>query len=310
MFKFGLNWKAIYEKRNPDGSARWTVNIPSIDEFNNFTCEFTIERRYSAQLNQATIKIFNLSPETRALLRKDKYETTAFDKITFFAGYNNNLNLIFSGNVLQAESYDSSDTEIATEIIALDSSFIVYNTVSNYNLNAGVDYLTLLKKLTGDLSNKANSVNETFTLNPLTPETENLLQSTKLKKATNIFGKTWEEMKLYFGDGLFIDNGVLNYLPVPFQNKNSVFLINAESGLLKAPKVSNAVIELQMVFEPTIQVGNIVEINTLKENFFNAKQFKIYGIKHNGNISQNVSSKVITTISLGRFDSSIYNVNL
>jgi hypothetical protein len=310
MFKFGLNWKAIYEKKNIDGSVRWIVEIPFADEFNNFSCEFTIERSYSSQLNQSTIKIFNLSSETRALLRKDKYATTEFDKITFWAGYNNNLNLIFSGNVLQAESYDFSDTEIATEIIALDSSFIVYNTVSNYNLNAGVNYLTLLKKFTEDLSNKANSINETFVLNPLTPETENLLQNVKLKKATNIFGKTWEEMKLYFGDGLFIDNGTLNYLPVPLQNKNSVFLINAESGLLKAPKVSNAVIELQMVFEPTIQVGNVAEINTLKENFFNAKQFKIFGIKHNGNISQSVSSKVITTISLGRFDSNLYNLNL
>jgi hypothetical protein len=109
-----LNWKLIYEKRDSNGNLIRKVSIPADNTQDNLSCEFTIERNYEAKINKSIIKIFNLSPSTRQILRKDKYETSQFDTISFYAGGGNNLNLIFRGNILQAESIDIGVVDVIT----------------------------------------------------------------------------------------------------------------------------------------------------------------------------------------------------
>lgn len=301
-----LNWKLLYEKKDKTGNSITSIAIPSQDSEINFSCEFTIERNYEAKVNKSNIKIYNLSPNTRKILRKDKFETNEFDKISFYAGSEGDLSLIFQGNVLQAESIDVREVDIITEIVALDGSFLTYNSFSNHTINSNVSYKNVFDKFFNDFTKKAVEIKETFSLEPLTKETTNFLNTTKTKQPLTLFGNTWEEMKKFFGDGLFIDNGKLNFLPINFIPQTEVVVLKAETGLKSVPKVSNAVLEVELIFSPKIKVGDMVEIQTSKDNFFNGKQFKVFGVKHSGNISQTTDTRVNTTLSLGRFNENIY----
>lgn len=301
-----LNWKLFYEKKDKTGNSITSIAIPSQDSEINFSCEFTIERNYEAKVNKSNIKIYNLSPNTRKILRKDKFETNEFDKISFYAGSEGDLSLIFQGNVLQAESVDVREVDIITEIVALDGSFLTYNSFSNHTINSNVSYKNVFDKFFNDFTKKAVEIKETFSLEPLTKETTDFLNTTKTKQPLTLFGNTWEEMKKFFGDGLFIDNGKLNFLPINFIPQTQVIILKAETGLKSVPKVSNAVLEVELIFSPKIKVGDMVEIQTSKDNFFNGKQFKVFGVKHSGNISQTTETRLNTTLSLGRFNENIY----
>lgn len=301
-----LNWKLFYEKKDKTGNSITTIVLPAQDSEINFSCEFTIERSYEAKVNKSNIKIYNLSPSTRKILRKDKFETNEFDKISFYAGSEGNLSLIFQGNVLQAESIDVREVDIITEIVALDGSFLTYNSFSNHTINSNVPYKNVFDKFFNDFTKKAVEIKEIFSLEPLTPETTNFLNTTTTKQPLTLFGNSWEEMKKFFGGGLFIDNGKLNFLPINFKPQTEVVVLKAETGLKSVPKVSNAVLEVELIFSPKIKVGDMVEIQTSKDNFFNGKQFKVFGIKHSGNISQTTVTRVNTVLSLGRFNENIY----
>lgn len=301
-----LNWKLFYEKKDENGKSIITIEIPSKNSENNFSCKFTIERNYGAEINQSRIQIYNLSPNTRKILRKDKFKTNEFDKISFFAGQEGNLSLLFEGNVREAESFDVGEVDIVTQITGLDGSFLVYNTFANHTINSNVSYEIVFNKFFNDFTKKAKEFQEVFALEPLTNETMHFLKTTTTKQPLTLFGNAWEEMSNFFGNGLFIDNGKLNFLPINFLPQKNVTVLKAQTGLKSVPKVSNTTLEAELMFSPKIKVGDMVEIQTAKDNFFNGKQFKIFGLKHSGMISQTTETLVNTTLSLGRFNSDIY----
>lgn len=301
-----LNWKLNYQKRNKEGKLIKEINIPARDVDVNLSCEFNVERSYEATVNKSTIKIYNLSPNTRKALRKEKYETTEFDKISFYAGSSNDLSLIFTGNVLQAESIDAGVVDIATEITALDGSFATYNATSNHNINAGVSYEEVFNRFFKDLQKEAEAVGDVLSLEPFASKTLKMLKNTKTKRPITLYGNTWSEMQKIFGDGLFIDNNRLYYIPITEALNSQAVVLKAGTGLKKVPKVSNAVLEVELMFYPKIKVGSMVEIETTKDNFFSGKQFKVFGVKHFGNISQTTQTQASTTLSLGRFDNKTY----
>jgi len=63
------------------------------------------------------------------------------------------------------------------------------------------------------------------------------------------------------------------------------------------PRRQNTYIQVDIIFEPRIQVGQIVEIVSQIDPRFNG-QWKVQGIKHSGTISGAVGGDCKTTLQL------------
>lgn len=299
--KFGLKYKLVYQVKSKDGSVIEQIQITAIENDLNITCDFEIERTFQSELNKARFTITNLSPPTRNKMVKDRYDTRNYVKMWFYMGYGSQLNLVFTGNVLATETDDDSIVSGVTIIEALDGSFLVYNTYSQLTVAQNTSFELVFNKLFDDLKKSAQNLQDDFTLQPLTADAKKEL-SQRTYKAMSFSGNTWETMKTIFPDGLFIDNNVLYYLPKSAKKDNEVFVLQADTGLQKAPKISNTVLMARTICEPTIQVGDMVEVRTTRINRFTGKQYQVYGVNHKGIIGKNIASKVITTLNLGIFN--------
>lgn len=300
--KFGLNYKLIYETKNEKGETQQKVEIFNEDGDFGLTCDFEIKRSYQSQLNKSYFRIYNLSPSTRSKMARDRYDALNYSKIEFYLGYGKQLYLVFSGNALITESKYLNQTDAITTIEALDGSFLTYNSYSNFSVNENTTYQYIFDKFVKDLKNKASEVKDNFSMELLTADAKTELKNKRIAKKMTFAGNTWEEMKKLFGEGLFIDNNKINYLPLKAKNNKAVFVASAETGLLNIPQLSNAILTLDMICEPSVQVGDMAEIRTTRENRFANKQYKIFGISHAGTISKTVGTEATTTLDLGRFN--------
>ena len=77
----------------------------------------------------------------------------------------------------------------------------------------------------------------------------------------------------------------------------SIPKITSTSGLLGTPRRRDAQLEIDLIFEPKMVVGQLVEVESSTASVFNG-QFKVIGIHHSGTISGAVASEVKTTLNL------------
>lgn len=254
-----------------------------------FTIDFDISRDTSSSVNQATFKIYNLNENTRSQLFKDRYSLldygtgTGYRKIIFQAGYGGQLTTCFVGAMLQAHSYRSG-TEMVTHIQALDGGYAIANSQINTSFGKGVSVQTVLESLSGSLFDiQQGAVSDT---------------SGTLNRGIVFNGNAWGFLTETFSDKeVFIDMQELYILNRNDATKTFVPLISAETGLLGTPMRESTNLTVDIIFEPRVKVGNIVEIKSTTNPFFNG-QFKITGIKHNGTISASVSGTRKTTLIL------------
>ena len=301
--KFGLQYKLIAQVKNESGNLLGDVEIPT-----ELTCDFEIKRSYQSTLNKSYFKITNLSLDTRAILAKDRFRISQYTKMSFYFGYKDALSLAFTGNIQSTESYDQG-METITEIEAVDGAFLTYNTNSNFSLSSSATYKNALDRLVKNMTDSARKLNDNFSLAPLGTQAKKEL-SQLLPREKTFSGNTWQEIKNTFGDVIFIDNNTLHYLPIQDKvEEKTVFVLSAETGLLGTPKVSNAVLIVDVIAEPTLKVGDIVELRTTKGDRFSGKQYKVYGISHKGDIGLRATNKVTTTLELYRYgQNDIFNI--
>ena len=298
--KFGLSYKLIYQTKDNKGNITGEVEIPSEEGELGLTCEFEIKRSLNAELNTSVFKIINLSQDTRERMFKDRYNTDGYSRMWFYLGYQDRLELVFTGNILATSSYNQGTTEIVTEITAQDGSFLTYNSNSNFSVAENTTFEDVYYRLANDFKKKAETLKDDFKVEILS-NTAKAELSNRTPQAMTFVGNTWNILKKYYSAAFFIDKNALLYLPKKEKINKPAFLINASTGLIEVPKVSNIVLIVKTICEPSIQVGDLVEIETTQTTLYSKKQFKVFGINHIGTIGRNVLSKVTTSLELNKY---------
>ena len=74
-------------------------------------------------------------------------------------------------------------------------------------------------------------------------------------------------------------------------------LINDASGLLATPQRKDATLSINMIFEPRLLIGQVIEIQSSIAPQFDG-QYKIYGLKHSGTISDSIAGQCTTTVQM------------
>lgn len=248
------------------------------------TCKFNISRGLFSQSNKANIQLYNLAPSTRNMIFQDclVINPDLFKYVRLEAGYDGSMAVIFEGRILQAYSYKSGgQTDIITEIQA--QALDIFDRQSSITFEAGTSFRDAYKTLASDLPNvKFNNLGA--------------LDGT-FKTSTTFDGNTFEQLNKLTGGHTFVDNNQLNCLMDNEAAKVPVPVINDSSVLLETPRRRDANLQIKMLFEPTLIVGQLLEVGSNISPNFNG-QFKVIGFTHDCLISATQSGSRITTVDL------------
>lgn len=251
------------------------------------TLKFTVNRGIFSSLNSGKFMIYNLAAKTRNKLFQDKYkmkgDSLLYKSIILQAGYNE-LPTIFKGNLLESYSFRRGG-DIIQQIESLDGIFGQLNSFTNLTLKKGTTFNEALDKISNDFTNLKKGVFSNF--------------DKIFKKPFSIFGNSFDEIKKFIQDeaDVFIDNEKVSILKKNEGVVGQIQLINSESGLLGTPMRRNTFLQVEMIFEPRLTIGQFVEIKSEINPAYNG-QYKIVGITHDGTISGAISDDLKTTLQL------------
>ena len=279
---FGLNYRLTFQTAYKIDSN--LTNDVIID--GGLTIDFNINRSTFANMNEANIRIYNLSETTRTSMRKDRFQVNIFQKIILEAGYGQDLYTIFIGNVLEALSKQSGN-DIIIEITAQDGGFDFYNDTVNITVNKGTSNKDLFDKLTATVTTLERGV------------IGNITGQIDFNKTFQ--GKTIPLLKDYFKDKIFVDLNKFNFQNEMDKIGDRVILISYNNDLLNTPRRADSTLYLDTIFKPFIQLHNIVEIKSNVDSSYN-NQYRVLGLGHSGTISPTHVSNVTTNLSLSFFN--------
>lgn len=290
MDKFGRNYllRIATENRGPFDLS---VTLP-------FTVEFDITRNNLSSAGVAQIRIYNLSEKTRNLIRHDSCDYGSFKAVELRAGYGTNLVTIFSGNITTASSVREGVNFITT-LECLDGGFAYVNGVVNLPpFPAGTLIRTVIETIAA-----SGLPNVTIGAIGDYPGT--------ISRATAYTGNTMYVLNQLTSGGAYIDSGKFYALGMNeyVAGLSSVGVISAGSGLLNTPVLQQNIMHFEMLFEPGLQIGQQVFLDSitapksvassakgnssLSASNFNG-QYKIISVKHRGVISDAVCGSCTT----------------
>lgn len=251
------------------------------------TCSMSITRGLVSDSNSATIKLYNLAPNTRKKIFQDSFtlDSSKWHYVHVEAGYGdlNGMSMIFKGRVMQAYSYrDGGSVDTVTEIQA--QALDVFDCQVSTSILAGTTKVEAVQQLVsaGMPNCKLANVGKL---------------DGKILSDTTFDGNTIDTINEITGGKCFVDNENVNVLmnnevldvPVP--------VITDSNCLLGTPIRRDANLEVKMIFQPDLLVGQLLEIQSSVAPNFNG-QYKVLGFTHDLFFSGAVCGERITTVQL------------
>lgn len=248
-----------------------------------FSVEFDIVRNTLSSANTATFRIYNLNETNRKRIAKDRYDFDLLKEIVFVAGYQNDVPTAFKGNVTRCYSVREG-VDVVTTIEAFDAGFAYANaTLRNSQYPAG----TLRKSIVTDMIGKLKEYGvERGTIGDI---------KGSIPRGNSYDGPITKVLSEITGGAFFIDNGTAHVLRDNETRRGSLRVITSETGLLDTPVRENATIEFSVLFEPRLNVGQKVALNSRVNPDIN-QAYKITSLAHQGMISDSVAGGATTRV--------------
>lgn len=253
---------------------------------NPITVKISVIRNIYSGVSDMNIDIYNLSPTKRNMIFKDWFFDIKKEDILYislFAGYDDkNQHCLFLGDI-----WNAYITRVGTDIITR-----IQAKCGLRNMTQEVDYTFSAEATNKDVIEYCISKLHNLDVGHIS------IDEKKLMEQTTISGKPLAIIKQYSpGKNVYVDAGVVNILAPNEGFVAYVPLINDKSGLLNAPSRKPATVTIQTMFMPELVVGQIIEVNSQLSPQFNG-QYRIFGIRHEGVISDAVESTMKTTIEM------------
>ncbi len=251
---------------------------------NPFTVKFSVDRSIYAGLNSLDIDIYNLSPKNRNLLFQDVYgdRDGNYRNVILESGYQGQgMSVIFNGNVWSAYS-KRNGVDVITHIYAIDG-LSTQSGMINTTLKSGTTAQEVIQAAAGQLKDL-----KTGTMN---------IPDHTFDRPVVLAGNAYKILKTYSDDNVFVDMKTIHIMKPNDAIEGVIPLITDSSGLLATPERQDATLTIRMIFEPRLQIGQLIQVKSEIAPQFDGV-YKIYGIKHNGTISDAVAENCTTTIQL------------
>lgn len=273
MKKFGRNYELSVE--GSDGNIL-TITLP-------FTLEMDIERNVLSSANTSSIRIYNLSARHRNLIRKNIQDYGTLRTVILRAGYGDNMPVVFAGNISQAWSVREG-TNFITQIECFDGGFAFVNGQTSITFPAGTQRAEVFKALTANLVGVQFGAIGNF--------------KGTLSRAMTLSGNTANILNELSAGGFFVDNSKAYVLSenecIPSQGLDTV---DPASGLLNTPVWEATILHFDMLFEPRLVIGQILNLESQTETVLNG-QYRVVSLHHTAMISPSVSGDAITSVGM------------
>lgn len=253
------------------------------------TLKFNINRGVQASSNLGHFQVYNLAENTRKKIFHDRTDVTHYRQVTLLAGYEDEkkLSLIFKGNMFQAFSYRQGADWI-TEIEAYSGLYAIENAQASLSIGAGYDVKKLIAQVVNGMTQYGVALGKIGNI-----------EAGQNSRAIALSGSSWDILQqLGNGNDVFIDNENINvigkneYVDPP----DGLSLINSDTGLLQSIRRYEGRFDVPILFEPRIQVGQKVQIQSA-ETIFNGIR-KVSGVIHRGTISGAVGEDCQTMLTV------------
>lgn len=247
-----------------------------------FTLELDITRNTLTSANVCQLRIYNLGLQNRNRLRFNISNNRGKRMhVSLRAGYGNDLREIFTGTITQAWSVREG-VNFITQIECFDGGFAMANGETNREFPAGTPYKKVVSDVMKDLPDTKLGVVGDYP--GTTPKRE------------VYSGNSAEILRRMTNSGFFIDNMRAFALNTDeyYKYPGPVLEISATSGLLGTPVLEQSTVKIDMIFEPSLNVGSIVYLNSVTENAFSGI-YKVTAVKHRGIISESLSGTLVTS---------------
>ncbi len=289
MLKLWRNYRAEFEigERTPEGEL-----IPKKELV--ITLPFTLQFQTNSGINNtasntAVLQFINLGEDNKTLLWLDLWNyANKYIYLRLYAGYGNDMPLIFAGFALRSYSYkNGGSTEYITEMQMNSNELLLQSDYFNVTFSTGTKFEDIIKYMTAD--------NKYISAGHITPDIS------PLKRDRTYIGQTLDLIQRENGGyDVYIANGELNVLADRDVIPGEIQAITDESGLLGSPKRTDGWVQCDLMFEPNLRAGQAITLNSVTSPWLN-RVYKIVQVGHKGIISPNASGQVITTVDMALF---------
>lgn len=246
------------------------------------TIDFNVSRGAFSQLNSMSLLIYNLSEKSRRRIFQDRYRLDVHRRIILEAGYGDSLTTLFIGTIYQAFT-TRTGSEIITNITSRDGWFDVSQTRTDKTFAAGITFKELLQEMASDFSD--------ITTGAIGGD------DITFQRPVTVEGNTYNSINMLTRNNAFVDLQRLNVLQPSQVTDDPIFNITADTGLLDAPQREESYLTITTLFEPRIQMGQVVNLDSSVERAYNG-QYKVIGATHTGMISEAMSGQLISKFNL------------
>lgn len=252
---------------------------------NPFTLHFNVVRHDLSSANTANFKILNLGLQDRERIFKNTFtDPEAYLRVQLRAGYEGMMPIIFRGNILDARSYRlPGSVDFITEIDAYDGGWDLAHGDSNFTMDPGTLRIDAIKWMAKDLKHCKLGAIGNF--------------PGKYSRQRVFCGPTRQLIHDETGGNFYIDNEHIYCIKNDEAIEGDVLLISSETGLLGSPTRSELFVIADILFEPRIKVGQIVELASKDYPSLN-QAYKVIGVQHSGTISDAVGGRCQTQIRM------------
>lgn len=278
--KFGR----IYDLRvTTKGGKNIAVTLP-------FAVDIDITKSTQPTANCLQLRIYSLPKTIRDQLRFDISSISDRQELALRAGYKslhknlNDLPLIFMGSIKYAYSEKVNNVDWVSIIECYDGGFSISNSRINDSFKRNENYRYCMDKVFA----KLEGVRKGRISKKLISEDEKILREQSVK------AKVFDYLNENLGNKWFIDNQIVNVLDDD-ECLDGVFkVVSPETGLISTPRRSETFIDFDMIFEPRLLLGQLINLRSVTDPAFNGT-YKLITIKHRGTISDVNASQLITS---------------
>lgn len=209
----------------------------------NLRVSFEVVKTVDPAPNTAIIKIWNLNPDNESRIKKE------FDEVLLNAGYEDDMRLVFRGNIKHVFRYrDGSD--FITEIEAADGDKDFGTAVMNVTLAAGTTNRQLVDRAVGSFS----GTTEGFVSVPAKPRLRGKVVSGNTRAVLN-------ELARDSGANWSIQDGQLTIVPAAGMLPNEAVVIRSDTGMLGSPEINDKGVTVKCLLNPRIAINGALKLD-------------------------------------------------
>lgn len=254
-----------------------------------FTVQITTRREIQNSPAEADVTIYNLNMNSRENLYFDRYNFAGYRSFELYMGYGGDMSLVFKGNVMECYSVRSG-VNFETHINAWDGGMFYISGFNSKTYN-NTKVSDQIKSLMDEVKNGNVKIGK------ISPKIDE--NTSEISRPQSYFGKTTDIIKNIVGKAfdVFTENEEIKIMKANEVVDGNITEISAETGLIETPRKQEYTLEVKMMLEPRIQIGQAVELNSITAPRFNGV-YKVIGVDHDALISENESSENTTTVIL------------